>query len=51
MHHAMACSAELLARIAEKVESDTEARDYGWLVSALDQLKVRLFKHACCELL
>mmetsp|Transcript_12045 Transcript_12045/g.25884 ORF Transcript_12045/g.25884 Transcript_12045/m.25884 type:complete len:537 (+) Transcript_12045:152-1762(+) len=30
---------DLLARINSKVESGVEARDYGWLVQALDQLK------------
>lgn len=32
--------ADLLKRIGEMVETGIEARDYTWLVRALDQLKV-----------
>ena len=38
--HCCCCRATLLERIEEKMEGGVDARDYSWLVSALDQLQV-----------
>lgn len=41
--------AELLDKVAKQMDEGVEARDYSWLVAALDQLKVGEMASTLCQ--